>query len=170
VFNHYQERLNTLFTQDLSLKRIFPKCIFPAAALNFGPKVCSFRHRDVLNCPYGWCAIYAFGNFNPVAGGHLYLWDLGIVVEFPPNSLVLIPSATVEHSNSPIAKDEERVSFTLFCGGGLFRWVDNGFRTEKQLKEQNSKEYLMACEKKTGRWKEGLALLRKYEDIAVDAI
>lgn len=92
------------------------------------------------------------------------------MVEFPPNSLVLIPSATVEHSNSPIAKDEERVSFTLFCGGGLFRWVDNGFRTEKQLKEQNSKEYLMACEKKTGRWKEGLALLRKYEDIAVDAI
>ena len=133
MFNHYQECLNALL--DPRLKHIFPKCIFPAAALNFGPKVCSFRHRDVLNCSYDWCVIYAFGNFNPVAGSHLYLQDLGIVVEFPPNSLALIPSATVEHLNSPIAKDEERVSFTLFCGGGLFWWVDNGFRTEAAWQE-----------------------------------
>lgn len=92
------------------------------------------------------------------------------MVEFPPNSLALIPSATVELSNSPIAKDEERVSFTLFCGGGLFRWVDNGFRTEKQLEKQDSKEYARMCDKKTSRWKDGLALLRKYEDVALDAI
>lgn len=95
---------------------------------------------------------------------------MGIVVEFPPSSLICVPSASVEHSNSPIAKDEERASFTLFCAGGLFRWVDNGFRTEKQLEEQDSDEYARMCARKTGRWKDGLALLRKYEDIVIDAV
>ena len=108
----------------------FNNSVFSTAAFNFGPNVWTFKHQDSANCLFGWCAIQALDHFDPKAGGHLILWDLKKVIEFPPGALILIPSATMTHSNVPVQPGNSRVSFTQYCAGGLFRYVDNGFRTE----------------------------------------
>ncbi|KIJ89932.1 hypothetical protein K443DRAFT_117325, partial [Laccaria amethystina LaAM-08-1] len=38
------------------------------------------------------------------------------------------PSASLEHSNASIQKDERRYSFTQYTSGGTFRWVDYSFQ------------------------------------------
>lgn len=71
----------------------------------------TFKHKDVRNCPFVWCAIQALGRFDPRKGGHLVLWDLKLIIEFPP---VLIPFATLTHSNIPVADGDVRASFTQY--------------------------------------------------------
>ncbi|KAJ7674277.1 hypothetical protein B0H14DRAFT_3537466 [Mycena olivaceomarginata] len=39
--------------------------------------------KDVCNLPFGWCAVQSLGDFDAAKGGHLVLWDLQVVVEFP---------------------------------------------------------------------------------------
>lgn len=148
-----------------SLRHIFPRSIFPSAAFNFGPDVWTYRHRDVLNCPFGWCAIQALGSFDPTKGGHLVLWELRRVVEFPPGALVLMPSATITHSNVPVQEGDARASFTQYCAGGLFRYVDNGFRTEKEFEEEDPEGYRLACKLKETRWKMGIGLFSSFESL-----
>ncbi|KAF8179315.1 hypothetical protein K438DRAFT_1769024 [Mycena galopus ATCC 62051] len=67
-----------------NLKRPFQKLVFSCVAFNFGPNAWTFKHRDVCNLPFGWCSVQALGKFDPRKGGHLVLWDLKLVVEFPP--------------------------------------------------------------------------------------
>ncbi|KAJ3764384.1 hypothetical protein EV360DRAFT_9676, partial [Lentinula raphanica] len=86
-------------------------------------------HRDFLNWPFGWCAITALGRFDPTRTGQLILWELRLVVDFPPAATVLIPSAVITHSNTPVAVDDTRISFTQYTAGPIFRWVENGCRT-----------------------------------------
>ncbi|KAJ7849676.1 hypothetical protein B0H14DRAFT_3452376 [Mycena olivaceomarginata] len=107
----------------------------------------------------------ALGDFNPKEGGHIILWELKLVIEFPPGALILIPSATVMHSNLPVGPGEHRASFTQYTGGGLFHYVDNGFRTEKVLAEQDPEEYARICEQKAGRWEMGLGLLSTVDEL-----
>jgi hypothetical protein len=109
---------------------------FAAATLNFGPLTVTLPHIDALNLAWGWCAITALGFFNPDRGGHLVLWDLKLIIRFPPGSTILIPSAILRHSNIGIGPNERRYSFTQFTAAGLFRWVDNGFRSDLTVTEQ----------------------------------
>jgi hypothetical protein len=111
------------------------------------------------------CAVQALGDFNPKEGGHIILWELKLVIEFPPGALILIPSATVTHSNLPVGPGEHRASFTQYTGGGLFRYVDNGFRTERKLAEEDPDEYTRICEQKAGRWEMGLGLLSTVDEL-----
>jgi hypothetical protein len=127
-----------------------------------------FRHRDVLNLPFGWCAIQALGKFDPTRGGHLVLWDLKMVIEFPPGALVLIPSATLSHSNIPVAVGDHRASFTQFTAGGIFRYVDNGFRTEEQFECEDPDGYAEAMASKDQRWEMGLNLWTTIDEIATE--
>ena len=64
------------------------------------------------------------GSRNPT---YLVLWDMGLVIEFPPGATILIPSATLRHSNVCLNPGDTRMSFTQYSAGGLFRWVDQGF-------------------------------------------
>ncbi|KZP30363.1 hypothetical protein FIBSPDRAFT_908068 [Athelia psychrophila] len=77
------------------------------------------------------CAVTALGDYDPTLGGHLILWDLKLIIEFPPGSTVLIPSAIFTHSNTAIQEGESRYSFTQYTSGGLFRWVEHGFQGEQ---------------------------------------
>ncbi|KAF7288197.1 hypothetical protein HMN09_01419100 [Mycena chlorophos] len=63
--------------------QLYEYYLFAAATFNLGPNVWTFKHRDVLNLPFGWCAITALGDFDHTKGGHLVLWDLKLVVQFP---------------------------------------------------------------------------------------
>ncbi|KAF9056171.1 hypothetical protein BJ165DRAFT_1398903 [Panaeolus papilionaceus] len=125
--------------------------------VNFGPAVCCLPHRDFLNLSFGWCAIIALGTFNHRLGGHVVLDDLKLVVELPPGGLLLLPSALLTHGNMPIQPGEKRMSFTHFTAAGIFRYIDNGFRTEKQLKKYSKKAYKEMLDKKKTRKEEGTA-------------
>jgi hypothetical protein len=157
--------LEPLYAKMPQLRRNFINSVFPTAAFNFGPNVWTFKHRDRLNCPFGWCAIQALGRFDPKLGGHLVLWELKKAIEFPPGALILIPSATLTHSNVPVQPGDRRLSFTQYCPGGLFRYVDNGFRTEAQLALEDPAAYSLMVEAKKTRWEEGLGLFSTLDSL-----
>ncbi|KAL0565649.1 hypothetical protein V5O48_016372 [Marasmius crinis-equi] len=119
----------------------FERSVFAAATVNFGPQTRTFKHRDVQNAPFGWCAVTALGDFDASLGGHLVLWDLGLVIRFPAGSTILLPSATIAHSNIPIRDGETRTSFTQYSAGCLFRWVDCGGRNLQQLRAKDRAAY-----------------------------
>jgi hypothetical protein len=112
---------------------------------------------DVCNLPFGWCAIQSLGTFDTTKGGHLVLWDLKLVVEFPAGALILLPSATLAHSNMPVKDGQERISFTQFTGGGPFRWIDNEGRTAEELEGEDPAEYARLMVKRETHWQEGLS-------------
>ncbi|KAJ7185117.1 hypothetical protein B0H12DRAFT_1040432, partial [Mycena haematopus] len=122
-------------------------------------------HRDVCNLPFGWCAVQSLGQFDATKGGHLILWDLKLVVEFPAGALILLPSATIAHSNVLAEGGEERISFTQFSAGGLFRFVDNGFRTQEQLATEDPEEYRRVMKSKDSRWESGLRLFSTVDEL-----
>ncbi|KAJ7803378.1 hypothetical protein B0H14DRAFT_2463685 [Mycena olivaceomarginata] len=123
LHRHYVDNNAQLSIAFPNLQRPFPKSVFASVAFNFG-NVWTFKHRDVCNLPFGWCAVQSLGRFDPTLGGHLILWDLKMVIEFPAGALILLPSATIAHSNVPVQDGDERISFTQFSLGGLFRYVD----------------------------------------------
>ncbi|TFK61426.1 hypothetical protein BDN72DRAFT_936115, partial [Pluteus cervinus] len=171
IFDYYKQRLDRLWAEYTQcddgrpLKKNFSRSIYTSAAFNFGPQVCTFKHRDHLNCPFGLCAVQSLGRFDHTKGGHIVLWEAKVFAEFPPNSVILIPSATITHSNLPCQPHETRISFTQYCAGGLFRFVDNGFKTDVQLKADGLELYEKTLERREHQWEEGLALFSRLEDL-----
>ncbi|KAJ7106235.1 hypothetical protein C8R44DRAFT_638622, partial [Mycena epipterygia] len=165
VYTYYDEHDRALRRHYPDLQRNFAKSVFSCATFNFGPNVWTFKHRDVLNVPFGWCAVQALGLFDPRKGGHLVLWDLKLVIEFPAGSTILLPSATIAHSNLPVQKGDQRASFTQYTSGGLIRFVDNGFRTEKDLAEEDPAEYERISALKEARWQMGIGLLSTVDEL-----
>ncbi|KAJ6586761.1 hypothetical protein B0H10DRAFT_1832028, partial [Mycena sp. CBHHK59/15] len=92
------------------------------------------------------CAITALGIFDYTKCGHLVLWNYKLVLEFPPGTTILIRSTAIYHSNIPITSGERRYSFTQYTAGGLFRWVEHGYKTEEEYLAILSRE-----EKKEGK-------------------
>ena len=150
-----------LYKDDPTLQRPFERCIYPAVTYNLGPRTVCERHFDSANLAFGWCAVTALGQFDSQKGGHLILWELGLVIEFPAGSTIFLPSAVVSHSNVPVAQAETRYSFTQYAAGGLFQWVESGFQTLKSQKKSLSTEQRMDFEnKRKERWNMGLGLFR----------
>ncbi|KAJ6509611.1 hypothetical protein DFH09DRAFT_1100885 [Mycena vulgaris] len=89
--------------------------VFATATVNFGPFTITLPHLDFINLAWGWCAITALRDFDPDKGGHLILWDLRL-------------------------QGENRFSFTQFTSTGIFRFVANGLRTEKTVKQTKLSE------------------------------
>ncbi|KAJ7703730.1 hypothetical protein B0H17DRAFT_854693, partial [Mycena rosella] len=140
LHQYYREHDNKLHECFPHLCCNFPWSVFSCAAFNFGPSVWTFRHCDVLNPPFGWCAVQCAGEFDATQGRHLVLWDLKLVVEFPAGALILLPSATITHSNIPVAPGQKHISFTQYTAGGLMRFVDNGFRMDTEVEAEDPKE------------------------------
>lgn len=124
----------------------FASVIFAACSFNLGPRTVTYPHVDVGYLIFGWCAITALGNFDPDVGRHLILWDLGLIIRFPPGSTILIPSALLCHSFTSIREHETRYSFTQYTAGGLFRWVDDGCQSQKDAVEKLSPSEIRARE------------------------
>jgi hypothetical protein len=159
LFSYYIDHLQLLYAKYPKLKHDFIKSIFACAMFNFGPMTCTFDHTDPGNLPFGWCAITALGNFDPTRGGHLVLWDLKLVLEFPPGATILIPSAALRHSNTAIQQGETRYSFTQYTAGGLFQWVDQGYQTSYSYKAKLSKaQKSREAGRDEERWRMGVGL------------
>ncbi|KAI0055468.1 hypothetical protein BV25DRAFT_1873088 [Artomyces pyxidatus] len=146
----------------------FSNNVFPTATFNLGPQAVTLPHRDAANVPYGWCAITALGNYDPKKGGHIYLWDLQMVIEFPPGSTILIPSAVVTHGNTPVQAGEKRQSFTQYCAGSLMHWHAFGFRTMATLltEDPDLKNTLYTTSEE--RWRQALGYFSKATDLPRD--
>lgn len=165
LFTFYQANLLLLDGWKL-IRRNFAGSVFAACTFNFGPRAITAPHLDFANLSWGWCAITALGDFDPDVGGHLILWDLRLVIRFPPGSTILLPSALIRHSNVGIRAHEHRSSFTQYTAGGLFRWVRNGFKTDEdfEISSSASEKAARNAENK-GRWEEGMKMFSVIDEL-----
>ncbi|KAJ7842739.1 hypothetical protein B0H13DRAFT_1648729 [Mycena leptocephala] len=167
LHKHYSGTLDTLHRWNKKLKRNFLSTVsvFAAVTFNFGPATVTLPHLDFANLAWGWCAITALGNFDPNKGGHLILWDLKLIIRFPPGATIFIPSALLRHSNTSIQQGEKRFSFTQFTAAGIFHFVDNGFKTERSINESglSAAEKAQRVEERKHRWVEGLKMYRRWD-------
>ncbi|KAI0316284.1 hypothetical protein OF83DRAFT_1060603, partial [Amylostereum chailletii] len=97
LHRHIGALVEEVMDADPLLKKPFANTVYPACTFNLGKKVATFVHKDNLNLPYGWCAVTALGEYDFEMGGHLYLRDLNILLEFPPGCTIFLPSAVVAH-------------------------------------------------------------------------
>ncbi|KAJ7614476.1 hypothetical protein FB45DRAFT_254627 [Roridomyces roridus] len=117
---HYQKCKDNLLAWK-KMRWNFDASVYAACTWNFGHAV-TRPHRDFGNLAAGWCPVTALGDYDPDLGGHIILWELRLIIRFPPGSTIFIPSAIITHSNTPIRPHEKRHSFTQFTSGSLFRW------------------------------------------------
>ncbi|KAJ7309166.1 hypothetical protein DFH08DRAFT_719429, partial [Mycena albidolilacea] len=166
LFAFYQAQMALLAGWNLALRWNFVGSVFAACTFNFGPRAICAPHLDFANLSWGWCAITALGDFDPDLGGHLILWDLRLVIRFPPGSTILLPSAIIRHSNVPIQAHERRSSFVQYTAAGLFRWVRNGFMTDEDFDLSASKEEQAKRGAEHGRrWEEGMKMFSVIDDL-----
>ena len=119
MYCEYANKLNALYNKHSHLKKLFKNSIFPTLTFNCSSHIVTLEHVDSTNIPYGLCAICALGSYNPIEGGHIILFNLGLVIQFPPSSIMLISSSTICHGNVRIKPHEMRQSFTQYYSGGL---------------------------------------------------
>ena len=164
---YYVDRLGKLYAHNLQLRRIFSSSVFAAASINFGPRTVCFPHKDQGNLPFGWCAITALGSFNAKKGGHLVLWELGLVIEFPAGSTFFIPSAVITHYNTPIEKNETRYSFMQYTAGSIFRYVERGFQMDVDFYAGLSDDEIrQEDEKAANRWELGIGMFSTMKELS----
>ncbi|KAJ3765281.1 hypothetical protein FB446DRAFT_655499, partial [Lentinula raphanica] len=159
LFEKYQNVRDTVRAKT-GLADNFENSVWMASGFNLGGNVWTWKHRDPLNWACGWCSITALGDFDPTRSGQLVLWELELVIDFPAGSTIMIPSACITHSNTPIVEGDCRTSFTQYSAGAIFRWVENGCRTEKEYKEQDPKGFAKMMKAK------GNALERRLENFS----
>ena len=68
LYEEYRD-LQTHFVTDGTARQNFSGIAFMAATFNLGPATVSIPHIDANNLPHGWCAVTAFGDFDPDKGG-----------------------------------------------------------------------------------------------------
>ncbi|KAJ8581000.1 hypothetical protein M405DRAFT_691805, partial [Rhizopogon salebrosus TDB-379] len=83
------------------------------------PQTVTYEHTDSGNFAGRVCSITALGEYNAVTGGDQILFDLALIIQFPPGSTILIPSAILRKGNMPISVGETHLSFTQYFAGGL---------------------------------------------------
>ncbi|KAJ3765150.1 hypothetical protein FB446DRAFT_655644 [Lentinula raphanica] len=168
LYQYYDSHFDDILESDSRLHRVFDNSVFAAAAFNFGPRTVCFPHVDYGNLPFGWCPIWSLGRYDYKKGGHLVLWDLKLVLEFPPGSLIVIPSGVLRHSNTDIQRGESRFSFTQYTAGGLFRWVDYGFQTfDSYCKQRTAADAARDEQHKRRHWKMGVDMFSTLADLSL---
>ncbi|KAJ7678467.1 hypothetical protein B0H14DRAFT_2423310, partial [Mycena olivaceomarginata] len=162
--------LTTIPPSKLSSRKTCPctRSPFTAVTANLGPVSVSPPHTDFSNKADRMCLIGALGDFNADQGGHLVCWDYDLIVRFPPGCSILIPSAVVTHSNTPIQDGEERFSLIQYSAGGLFCWVDNGFQSDRSWRESATAEDIQRREaERKARFAAALKKFSLWKDVKV---
>ncbi|KAI0715495.1 hypothetical protein C8T65DRAFT_828681 [Cerioporus squamosus] len=149
----YGRVLTSICDRDHAVRRNFSNSVFAGVTFNFGPRACTVPHTDHLNIPTGWCAVVALGDFDPNEGGHLILWDLKLLIRFPHGAIIFLPSALLVHSKTVVPEGQRRYSFTQYTAGGLARWVECGFQSQKEFLASGGSFERTPQQ----RWQEGLA-------------
>ncbi|KAG6913903.1 hypothetical protein DXG01_003624 [Tephrocybe rancida] len=162
---HYAETKDAICSWNLELKH-WLGCAFAAIVCNLGPQTICYKHQDGANLPYSWCCVTLLGNFDPMRGGHIILWNLGIAVECPPFHHFYLPSSSIVHSNVAIQPGETHLSVTHYSAGPLFQFTERGMRAELDFKQTASKEDRKRSAAKDAEWwKFGLSLFSTMEEL-----
>lgn len=169
LYHEYVDAMAELQQKQPYLRRYHSETVYPAASANFGRVVC-YEHADFSNKANGICPIWCGGSFDHRLGGHLILWQLKMVIQFPAGSLICIPSATLRHGNISIAKHETRVSFTQYAAGGLFKWVHYGHQTWEQLAEKDEDFAAAELAIRNTRWRQAAKKFSTIESLHRDRI
>ncbi|CAA7263527.1 unnamed protein product [Cyclocybe aegerita] len=152
VYKHYGANFDALLKGDSSLCHNFANSV------------------DFTNLPFGLCSVTALGDFNPAASACFVFYDLGIIVQFPPGSTLILTSAAIVHANSSMGPGETRCSITQYTPGGLFRWVEHGFQLDRKfysnMMPQAWEKELEAMEE---RCKMGLSLFSTLDELKAAA-
>ncbi|KAJ7167289.1 hypothetical protein C8R43DRAFT_877332 [Mycena crocata] len=170
LFKYYCRVLKALFARHPELVHLFNNSIFPSCTFNCGPDAFTFDHCDFHNLPHGFCGVTSGGDFDHKRGGHMYLKQLRLLIEFPAAASILIPSGCINHGNTPIAPGETRHSITQYAAGGLFRWAAYGFQTAKALlATEGGKEAKERFDGVPGaRWSWAMGLFSKIDELEGD--
>lgn len=158
IAQHYAKNLQEIPTHQLSLCPISPRSVFASISFNFGPNTYSVPHKDFQNLAWGMCYIQSLGDFDSTKDGHLYLKQLEVVVEFPPSTATLFPSAVIVHVNTSVPPHEKRMSMISYSAGGLFRWITYGCCGKKALARNDPQKLRRIEANGAERWKQELGL------------
>ena len=109
--------------------------------------------------------VTSLGSFDATRGGHLFLRELGLVVEFPIGASVLLPSAVIAHGNTRLGKSDDRASVTMYNAGGNIRWRDQGFRPQRTMTKREKREFDAAA---SLRLEEAVNRFSKIGELAAD--
>ncbi|KAE9389098.1 hypothetical protein BT96DRAFT_835410 [Gymnopus androsaceus JB14] len=132
IHSLYTNVLSDICEADNSLVRNWENCCFAASSINLDSAITVYHH-DWRNTLFGECAVKNCGPFDYKKGGNLVLWDLRLIIEFPPGCTAFFPSAMLAHSNTSIAPGEQRHSMTFFMASGLLRWRHNSYMSDKDF-------------------------------------
>lgn len=162
IYKLYRKHMKVVYSKP-GMRRNFPNSVYPMVTFNLGPQTVCHTHKDYANFP-AWCLILALGDFDPDKGGHIVFWELGLVIRFPPGSTVAVPSSCVHHSNVPIRPGETRFSMTQYASGHLFRFVQNGWKSDKDFMK-NRKAWRAELERREGQRAEILGLYTTLREL-----
>ncbi|KAJ7661510.1 hypothetical protein DFH06DRAFT_988371, partial [Mycena polygramma] len=118
-----------------------PDAIYPSSSSVFSAVTFEFGgpHRQA---PGGvpdryeagsWAILTALGKYGYMHGGHIILWDLGLVVSFPPGATILLPPSIIRYSFVKVRAGEHRYAVLQWAGAGIFRWYTNGKRSDLEF-------------------------------------
>ncbi|ESK80944.1 hypothetical protein Moror_15864 [Moniliophthora roreri MCA 2997] len=167
LYHQYAENRTALTNNQPHLTWNFRNSIYTHVTFNFGPQTVCAEHTNFGNQADGPCAITALspsvGGYDYKKGGHLILWDLCLVIEFPPSATILILSAVLHHSNVAIGANERWFSFTQYTPGSLFRWVEHGHQLELEFWASLMQDQAKAERAKDkARWKSALVNFTRH--------
>ncbi|KAG6818654.1 hypothetical protein H0H93_003147 [Arthromyces matolae] len=163
-----RQHYNDCIEPQRKLRRPYDQSVgvFPCRSFNLGEQSVSYPHKDDANLAQSWCSITPLGLFDATRGGQLILWDLGLVVDFPSGSTILIPSALILHSNAPISLHETRYAIVQYAAAGLFRWVENGFMSEATwLARATKKQIQERLDSQKNRWAEAAKMFTRLPEL-----
>ncbi|KAJ7225149.1 hypothetical protein C8J57DRAFT_1093561, partial [Mycena rebaudengoi] len=170
LYRYYCKTLKGVFDHHPGLIHNFSNSVYPAATFNCGPRSVAYDHLDFLNLAGGLCPLTVGGRFDHKKGAHLYLRQLKLIIKSPSGASLLIPSACMNHGNTPLQPGETRCSITQYVAGGLFRWAEYGYQSGKALLSQPGGASLKAAVDGVprSRWKAALELFSKYNELEAD--
>jgi hypothetical protein len=154
-----------------SLRCLYDEALgtFPSCTFNVNMQSVCWPHTDQNNLAQGWCSITPLGCFDPTAGGHLVLWNFGLVVQLPPGCTALIPSGIICHSNTSLQAGEVRHSVVQYALAHLFRWVHNGCMTNKARQEQAApSSHADIRHEQEGRWRSAVESFSTLKELFVE--
>ncbi|KAF9060854.1 hypothetical protein BDP27DRAFT_1167442, partial [Rhodocollybia butyracea] len=132
--------------------------VYLCCTANCGPNSWTHIHRDGLDCAGACCTVTSGGPFDPTKGSQL-------IIDFPPGSTILLPSALFRHSNIPIQKGEKCVSFTQYTAGGIHCWLEYGGRTEEQYEIQDPEGFEQMLKERPERRRKVLEMFSTINEL-----
>ncbi|KZS96590.1 hypothetical protein SISNIDRAFT_400762, partial [Sistotremastrum niveocremeum HHB9708] len=132
IFHHSVELNQDYSTRIPGHDYLAPECPFMSISINVGPNAVCRPHVDMTNLAFGLCIIFVFGRFDATLSGHLVLCEAKIILEGPSGTVFFIPSGSIHHLNTALRFSHTRCVMTLYTQAGLFRFRDQGFKTQSE--------------------------------------